>query len=110
MMLGDEGVDRPAHRLRHRHHIDEIAPRFGPGFAFGGIGSHRENLVWRLDASRPQRNPKHGRAPAEIVAVIFGLGAIELDLGGAPLKSCPLPLFPYRAPSRPLPPPRPPPP
>src|SRR2546425_1169553 len=40
MVLGDEGIDRRAHRLRHRHHIDEIAARFGPGFALGGMARH----------------------------------------------------------------------
>src|SRR5215471_1698042 len=87
MMLGDEGIDRRAHRLRHRHHVDEIAARFGPGFALGGIGGHRENLVWRLDASRAQRNPEHGRARAKVVPSPSCDSVVQGEASGSPTSA-----------------------
>src|SRR6185436_8569589 len=69
MMFSHEGVDGCAYRLRHRHDVDKVAARFGPGLALGRIGGHGEHLVRRLDAGLPQRHPEHGRAGTEIVAV-----------------------------------------
>src|SRR4051812_6968540 len=66
MMFRHEGVDGCAYRLRHRHHVDKVAARFGPGLALGRIGGYGEDLVRRLDAGRPQRHPEHGRARTEI--------------------------------------------
>src|SRR3954453_21445807 len=59
MMFSHEGVDGCAYRLRHRHDVDKVAARFGPGLALGRIGGYGEHLVRRLDAGLPQRHPEH---------------------------------------------------